>query len=427
MAHSNCTQATPPVQSSQPPKNGIGFLEQVLKNLDCQPLTDALQAYRPTGRPGYPVKAMLRAYLAKFVLAIRYNNQLLDRLRLDPKLRELCGFEDTVPSESALSRFTSRLADHTNLLEPLLTSITNKVRRLAPKTKSHKNKPDESLRPLGEILAIDSTIFTTYANPNRKPAVSDPDAAWGVKHSARAKTKGTEYAFGYKLHMISDAVHGVPLASIITPANRNDSPILKPLLKKALKTFPWLKPKALLADRGYDSEPNHNFVYSLGIIPIIHIRKPTAADGLHNGIYTKDGYPTCLGSKPMQYVRTDPENGHHLFQCQPEGCILKTEPFNGRTHCDTKVSECPTTNTRVLGPLPRFLPLWKQLYRLRMSIERIYRSLKHSRGLEGHCARGLRKITLQVTLSVLTYQATVLAHLQAKDPERMRRMSVKVA
>lgn len=48
------------------------------------------------------------------------------------------------------------------------------------------------------------------------------------------------------------------------------------------------------------------------------------------------------------------------------------------------------------------------------------------RSREGHCAIGLRKITLQATLSVLTFQATVLAHLQAKDPEKMRRMSVKI-
>ena len=62
-----------------------------------------------------------------------------------------------------------------------------------------------------------------------------------------------------------------------------------------------------------------------------------------------------------------------------------------------------------------------------MSIERIFRSLKHSRGLEGHCVRGLRKILLHATLSVLTFQATALARLRAGDGERMRQMTVKVA
>ena len=62
-----------------------------------------------------------------------------------------------------------------------------------------------------------------------------------------------------------------------------------------------------------------------------------------------------------------------------------------------------------------------------MSIERIFRSLKHSRGLEGHCVRGMRKITLHATLSVLTFQATAMARLRAGDVDRMRQMSVKVA
>ena len=62
--------------------------------MDDRPLLDALQAYRRTGRPGYPHRAMLRAYLAKFILNIRYNNQLLERLRGNRKLREVCGFGD---------------------------------------------------------------------------------------------------------------------------------------------------------------------------------------------------------------------------------------------------------------------------------------------------------------------------------------------
>ena len=41
--------------------------------------------------------------------------------------------------------------------------------------------------------------------------------------------------------------------------------------------------------------------------------------------------------------------------------------------------------------------------------------------------RGVKKITLHATLSVLTCQATVLARLQARDVENMRRMTVKVA
>ena len=106
---------------------------------------------------------------------------------------------------------------------------------------------------------------------------------------------------------------------------------------------------------------------------------------------------------------------------------MKTEGTKAVRHCDSEVWEGTEANLRVLGPLPRFTDAWKRLYRQRMSIERIYRSLKHSRGVEGHCVRGMRKITLHATLTVLTYQATALARLKAKDFDGMRQMTVKVA
>ena len=410
----------------QPPKGGYGFLFAILDGLDDKPLVQTLQAYRPTGRPGYPLRVMLRAYLVKFILNIRYNNQLLERLRGSRKLREVCGFGDDIPSESALSRFVNRLSYHQGLLEQCLVNVTEELRELVPTVKRQEGRQDQPLPPLGAVLAVDSTLFETFSNPNRK-VVSDPDARWGLKHGARVKDGDKEWGFGYKMHLISDATHGLPLGFTITPANKSDSTELRPALRKTLAAYPWLEPGSLLADRGYDSLVNHQFLVRLGLVPVIHIRKPTAQDGLYDGIYTAEGKPTCLGQQAMDYIRTDPETGAHLFRCPGTGCPLKKEGTKAIVHCDTEIWEEADANLRVLGPLPRFTEAWKRLYRLRMSIERIFRSLKHSRGLEGHCARGLRKITLQATLSVLTFQMTALARLRAKDPDRMRRMTVKVA
>ena len=427
MEQFHCTQADPPVQQLKPPpKTGIGFLAAILDGLDDQPIIDALQSYRHTGRPGYPVKAMWRACLTKFILKIRYNNQLLERLRGSQKLRQVCGFADDIPSESALSRFTSRLAHHVDLVEQCLVKITNELRELVPAVKRRKNRQDQPLPPLGAVIAIDSTLFETYANPNRKP-VKDSDARWGVKHSSRTKEGKTEWGFGYKMHLVSDTTHGVPLAFTITPANENDSTQLRTVVNKTFNNYRWMQPGAFLADRGYDSLANHEFLTGLNIIPIIHIRKPAAADGFHKDMYTASGKPTCIGQREMDYVRTDQENGAHLFRCPPQGCPLKTQGTKAITHCDTEVWQRPEDNLRVLGPLPRFTAAWRRLYKQRMSIERVFRSLKHSRGLERHCVMGMRKIKLLAIMSVLTFQVTALTRLKARDPDRMREMGVTVA
>ena len=103
----------------------------------------------------------------------------------------------------------------------------------------------------------------------------------------------------------------------------------------------------MLADRGYDSLTNHKSLFGLGIIPVIHIRKPTAKDGLYDGIYTESGGAACMGGEAMKYVRTDPETGAHLFRCPAEGCPLKTQgprrrliaiPRSGRTRRATRGS-----------------------------------------------------------------------------------------
>ena len=139
---------------------------------------------------------------------------------------------------------------------------------MVPAVKRKKDRQDQPLPPLGMVLAIDSTLFSTYSNPNR-PVISDPDARWGVKHSSRAKEGDTEWGFGYKMHLVSDATHGVPLAFTITQANANDSTELPTVVSKLLKAYPWMEPACLLADRGYDSQPNHRYLLKLGIIPVI--------------------------------------------------------------------------------------------------------------------------------------------------------------
>ena len=223
--------------------------------------------------------------MVKFLLKVRFNNELLERLRGSSRLRDICGFVDGVPSESALSRFVSRLADHQPLIHECLAGATNELRRLLRPT---RKQAEQGTLPLGVVTAIDSTLFPTYSNPNRS-VVSDPDARWGLKNSAKAKDGKKEWMFGYKMHLLSDATYGLPLDFIVTPANESDSPMLRDVFKEARKTHRWLRPKYLLADKGYDSQANHKFLVWAG-----DSRKPKEGQ-LHDGIYDALGAPTCIG------------------------------------------------------------------------------------------------------------------------------------
>ena len=391
-----------------PAQDALGELAAVFSRLVDTALLARLQEYRPTGRHGYPLKALWRAYVASFILNLPHTNALIRRLEDEPDFRYLCGFLGPLPHRTTFNRFIQRLSHHVDLVEACFADLTHQLNTLIP--------------DLGAEVAIDSTTVRSHCSPNRK-RISDPEASWTAKNSPRAKEKGKEWRHGYKVHMVADANHGVPLAHIVTTAKRSDSPELPNVIVRAEALYPWFKPSAVIADRGYDSMANHEYLHQKGILAIIHIRRKANA-ALYDGIYTEQGVPTCLGQVPMEYVRSDPEKGH-LYKCK--GCHLAGTMRGGVIHCDTEVWEDPAKNIRLFGVVRRGSQEWKDLYAKRQAIERVFKSMKESRRLERHCIRGLRQITLHAVMSALAFQATVLVRLWAGEAEWMRWMVRKVA
>ena len=407
------------ISSSNTSHGVYADFQKLLAVLDDAALIDRLQAYRPTGRPGWPLPALWHAYLASFFLDLPHTNALIRRLEDDPALQAVCGFDRELPTRRTFNRFIRRLAEHTDLVAGCFHALTDQFRELLP--------------GFGDEIAIDATAVRSYSNGNKKNKVtglpSDPEAAWGVKHSAQSKHKdSTEYFFGYKTHAVVDATYDLPITFKVTAGNRNDSPELPAVIDQAYDTFNWFKPSVALADRGYDAHTNFEYLYlDHGIDPIIHIRKPTADDGPYDGIYNEDILPLCLGNVPMEYVGQDGQGGH-IFRCRSEGCHLKDGLHAGIRHCDTVIVEDPTEHLRVLGgQTRRGSPEWDALYNKRWGVERVFKSMKESRRLEEHCVRGLKHITLHAVMSTLTYQASALVQALAGNLDGMRWMVRKVA
>lgn len=397
-------------------KSGYGFLAAVLDELEALPTVqaflDSILHTRCKARPGYPPSAMFRVVCLKYLLAERFNVGLIHRFKASPRLAEICEFTTSIPSEPTFSWFFNKLADVP--LEDAIVEVVEKLR--------------EKLPDIGDDVAVDSTDVEAWANPKRDPD-TDPDAEWGHR-TRKAKSWGTnkkkdELFFGYKVHALADSVYGVPLAHLVLPANLNDFPQLHLMVQKAQKLYPWFKPRHLIADRGYEGNPNSAFLYGEGINPIIHVKKPTASDGLYDGIYTKKGIPVCGDGKvPMEYIRTDPETGNHLFTCPTSGCALKSEnPL--MNYCVPEIhAEDPRDNLRVMGLVGRWTQEWKDLYSRRTIIERYFGSAKRMRLLDKHQYLQKRKIEMHVNLSTLTYLGTMLGRALAGDLNRIRHMRV---
>ena len=401
-------------KSAQPPRSGSELLRAALDALEqlpsAQALIKSIEHQRRNTRPGYPPNVMFRAICLKYLLGERFTVGLIEQLNRSASLRQVCGFTGDIPSEPTFSRFFK-----------LLTGALDD-RYIAEMVETLK----QELPDLGNNVAVDSTDIETFANPDRTP-ISDTDAAWGHR-TTKAKSNGkneTEPFFGYKMHALNDAVYGAPLVHMVLPANEGDSPQLPKLVEKAQRTHSWLKPKHLLADRGYDSNANHTSLVRRSIIPIIHIRRNP--NGLSGGVYHTSGVPVCADGKArMVYTGTDQRTGRHAFRCPPAGCKLKSKSSGAMLYCDpTPHWEDPMNNLRVLGIVARASPQWRVLYKKRPTIERLFGSMKRTRLLDKHQYRGQRKIEAHVTLSVLTYLATMLVRAQAGDMKRLRHMRIR--
>ena len=89
---------------------------------------------------------------------------------------------------------------------------------------------------------------------------------------------------GSKHHLITDA-QGIPLATILTGANRHDVTQLLPLVEaippiRGQRGRPRRRPEQVLGDRAYDSEPHRRALRSLRIEPVLAQRFTEHGSGL---------------------------------------------------------------------------------------------------------------------------------------------------
>jgi transposase len=386
-------------------------LTLVLEALPAEKLIIALERERWTGRKGYSVRGMWSALIAGVLYqceSIAETKRLLER---DKDTRMICGFSrDSVPGEDALGRFLKKMVSYEALLEDCFAGLVEKLRELLP--------------GFGRKVAVDSTDIKAYANGFRKKP-ADADAQWGVKGANVKEQKGSEETnakgkkekdlyrwFGYKLHLVVDALYELPVAFTLTAANESDTIQMKPLLKKAGLDKPEHKSEAVIADKGYDSKDNclaiFNDCHAAPIIPLVERPGWETPD-----ICNAKGTPTCGCGLPMVYWGRD---GNYLKYRCPDKL--------GKGKCRSRFKCTPSPYGYVLKlpvmkedprrhlPIPRESKKWARLYRLRTAVERVNSRLKELFGMGRLTVRGIVKVTVRSLLSLLVMLAAAVGMAQ---------------
>src|SRR5215213_6230279 len=184
----------------------------LLDSPEIAALVSELEATRWTGRPGYPIRAMIGMALAKSLYAIPTWSRTARLVAEHPGLQAVLG---CVPSVYACYRFTAKLRQYETLLNECITRVVGALAEANP--------------GMGDNLAIDGSDLPAYANGQRFTSkggreraldeYSDPEASWGHR-SAISTRRGGGY-YGFKLHMAVCTTTGLPMAWAVQTAAAN--------------------------------------------------------------------------------------------------------------------------------------------------------------------------------------------------------------
>ena len=197
------------------------------------------------GRPPFNPLGLFRFKIVHVLKGYRSQRALEREVRVDSRVRRLCGFIEGIPSHSTIVRFERRIG----------------VERL----KKLVGRMIEDLVNCGFIkglkVVLDSKPFKARCRRDPK----NPSRGW-LDREARLGRGARGLIMGYKVHLICDGDEEMPLAFTVAPANENEKRYAIPLFREAAER---VRVKVVVCDKQYSSRKIREFVRTLGAEPVI--------------------------------------------------------------------------------------------------------------------------------------------------------------
>ncbi len=414
----------------------LSRLRLLLENLPDEKLMRHLESERGNGRDDYPIRAMWNSLLAGIVFQHCSVESLRRELSRNGQLRSICGFrlssvKKQVPPAHVYSRFMNSLISCSEEVEEIFIKLNWLL--------------SAELPDLGKNLAIDGKAVSSVASKTGKCDADDRrgehDANWGVKSYVINKKDGSverknKSWYGFKIHTVVDSTYELPLAFSLTKASEAEQPEALNLLEKLEEDQPYILKRAeyLTADRGYDGGKLHCRLWDThNIKPIIDIRNlwksPDGMDGtravksLEGVAYDFQGNVFCYSpygcKSKMAHAGFEKDRNTIKYRC-PAIHYGKSCPGQSTCKIASSVRIPISEDRRVFGPVARDSYKWKDIYKSRTAVERVYSRMDVSFGFENHTIRGKKKMKLRVTMAYMAMLAMALGRIKENQSENMR-------
>jgi hypothetical protein len=391
----------------------LGDLERFLLSMlgmRDEALTQHLEANRGNGRNDYPVRVMWNLIIAMKVFGHKTVESFRRELSRNSQLRKICGLCDftrkkhLVPPARVFSKFIALLIKAQPELDEIFKTQVNDLR---------EKLPEFGVNVAGDGKYLDSYANRENKNPNTNAGLrAENDAKWSIKEYYYIDKNGNpqvkkEYHYGFKAHIICDVKTELPIAYVVTAANGDEKKAMMMLVEDLSEQMK-ARVKHMMLDRGYDSIEMIRTVKSAGIIPIVDIRN-----------CWKDGEAT------RQYKDTDIVYDYqgNVFYVDDFGKQhrMNYEGYDGQKKClrysyKGKIYKIYISyDERVFLPVARDSMKFGRLYKGRTAVERLNGRLDRDYMFEDHCIRGLKKMKIMVSLTLIIMNAMALGKIQSGD------------
>lgn len=426
----------------------LGDLERfllVVNHLPDEQLMQKLEKERGKGRDDYPVRAVWNSIMAGAIFQHMSIESLRRELRRNAQLREVCGFDparrgDAVPPAYVYSRILVKLMRHADEVENIFRRLVDEISVLLP--------------DFGRVLAIDSKAVSSLARGKKRDEKEkvqkpdgrrDTDADWGCKTYRGRKKGGALWEkvvswFGYKLHLLVDAVYELPVGFAVTKASASDVIEGHKLIDRVAKEYPEIvdRCEALAGDKAYDSTKlNAELWDKYRIKPVIDIRnlwkdgeETRLVTGKENIVYDYRGTVYCYcpetnKRREMAFGGFEKDRETLKYRCPARHYGVECR---GMEQCaaagGTRIPLAE--NRRIFTPLSRSSYKWGKTYKKRTAVERVNARLDEAYGFEKHFIRGLKKMKLRCGLALMVMLAMAVGRLRQKQGIDLRSL-VKAA
>jgi len=401
----------------------LGDLERfglALSGMEDEALMTHLEKLRGNGRDDYPVRVMWNLLVAMKVFGHPTIESFRRELARNSQLRKVCGLNDydyengkrehLVPPSRVFTGFFHLLETVQEEVDQIFDQQVEELFNLLP--------------GFGKTTAGDGKYIDSYAKgkPKEQTATdnrTENDAKWSTKEYHYTDAKGKpqtkkEHHFGFKAHIICDVETELPISFSVTEANADEKKEMRKLLESPLLSTKARENiiKHLLLDRGYDSGDMIQTVKGMGIAPVVDIRN-CWKDGEETKQYKNTDIVYNYKGEVFYAVQDkDEEDGIRYDKMKYEGYDKQKKCL--RYSYEGKIYKLYISyDERIFLPIARDSDKFKKLYKGRTAVERLNGRLDRDYMFENHCIRGLQKMTLMVTLSMIVMNGMAIGKIKS--------------